>query len=97
MSDPRLSYQTMQVLRSLIDADGKRISGSDIARNTAILSGTLYPILMRLERAGWISSQWETAEPSRLGRPRKRLYKLLAKGKEKSADAFALLRSSEEG
>ena len=39
-------------------------------------SGTLYPLLARLEAAGWFTSEWEDVDPSEVGRPRRRLYKL---------------------
>lgn len=60
--------------------------GYDISRETALKSGTLYPILMRLERHGWLESRWED-EPAP-GKPRRHLYRLSASG---VAEARALL------
>lgn len=45
-----------------------------------MLSGTVYPILLRLEQAGWLESEWETADPVLLSRPRRRLYRLTGLG-----------------
>jgi len=67
------------------------LAGSDIWKETKILSGTLYPILMRLEKAGWLESWWEEVEPSEAGRPRKRLYRLSSVGYRKTQDALSEL------
>jgi transcriptional regulator len=39
----------------------EQISGDHFALN----QGTLYPALLRLEQAGWISSAWDTSESGR--------------------------------
>ena len=76
----RLTSQTKSVLAALVDRHGSRVSGVEIGRETKLASGSLYPILARLEKAGWLHSEWETEEPSALGRPRRRMYKLTAQG-----------------
>jgi PadR family transcriptional regulator, regulatory protein PadR len=89
--DPRLSHQILRVLRLFTGDPTLSLAGSDIAKQTGMLSGTIYPILMRLERAGWLSSQWESLDPSDAGRPRRRLYRLTGLGYNKSRAAFAEL------
>jgi DNA-binding PadR family transcriptional regulator len=64
------------------------ISGADIARVTDLASGTLYPILLRLELAGWLESNWEDGDPRELGRPRRRLYWMTGVGFRKAKSAF---------
>jgi|HubBroStandDraft_3_1064219.scaffolds.fasta_scaffold484676_2 PadR family transcriptional regulator PadR len=64
------------------------IAGADISKETGIPSGTLYPILFRLEQARWITSEWENVDPSQVGRPRKRLYTLTPLGHRESRKAF---------
>jgi PadR family transcriptional regulator PadR len=66
----------------------KGISGVEISRSTGMASGTLYPILFRLERAGWVQSEWEDVNPSEEKRPRKRLYRMTALGHTNSYAAF---------
>jgi transcriptional regulator len=39
----------------------EQISGSQLALN----QGTLYPALIRLEQAGWITSKWTSSETGR--------------------------------
>jgi PadR family transcriptional regulator PadR len=75
---PQLTASTMKVVEALLANAGA--SGADIAKVTRLPSGTLYPILLRLEGAGWLVSEWEAGEPSSLGRPRKRFYRVTAEG-----------------
>lgn len=77
--EPRFTAQTVSVLDMLITNPNS--SGADIARATGLKTGTLYPILMRLEEAGWLTSQWEEGDPSLLGRPRKRFYSVTGVGR----------------
>ncbi|HWO83598.1 MAG TPA: helix-turn-helix transcriptional regulator, partial [Solirubrobacterales bacterium] len=53
------------------------IHGFDLIEPLKIKSGTLYPLLIRLENLGWLESRWE--ESNRPG-PRRRLYRLTAEG-----------------
>lgn len=76
----RLTAQTLKVLSALISSRLEEISGAEIARGTKLASGTLYPILFRLEEAGWLTSRWEAEDPRELGRPRRRLYKITGAG-----------------
>lgn len=89
--DPRLSHQTLKVLRVLLEHLKEPVAGSDVAKETGLVSGTLYPILLRLEKSGWVSSEWEELDPSEAGRPRKRLYRLTATGYNKTTAALAEL------
>ena len=59
------------------------ICGADIMVTTGLSSGSLYPILARLKKAGWIAGEWEAATPSELKRPRRRLFTLTEGGREK--------------
>lgn len=75
---PQLTLTTMKVVEALMNAPGS--AGADVVRATGLATGTVYPILLRLEAAQWLSSEWEEAEASSLGRPRRRLYKVTAEG-----------------
>lgn len=94
---PKLSYQTLQVLRIFLSNPNIPYAGSDIAKTTSIVSGVLYPILLRLERANWLTSKWEARTAADLGRPRKRLYRLTPKGLREARDAFANLMPASSG
>ncbi|WP_082928742.1 PadR family transcriptional regulator [Rhizobium bangladeshense] len=75
----RLTTQTVNVIKAIVNRPGG-VSGAEISRDTELASGSLYPILMRLEKAGWLSSEWEAGDPAKLGRPRRRYYRVTALG-----------------
>lgn len=54
--------------------------GFDLIARTKIKSGTLYPILIRLEKAGWLESRLEDIDPHVAERPARRLYSLTGEG-----------------
>lgn len=87
--DVRMSFQTLKVLEAFLESPTEERSGADIHKRSALASGTLYPILLRLESAGWLVSRWETIDPSAAGRPRKRLYRLTTSGLSRSSEVFA--------
>jgi PadR family transcriptional regulator PadR len=74
--DPRMSGPTLKALRHLLMDGAAGIAGADITRATKVAAGTLYPLLARLEAAGWISGRWEDVDPREVGRPRRRFYAL---------------------
>ena len=47
--DPRLSHPTLRVLRLFAEQPALSLAGSEVSKQTGMLSGTIYPILMRLE------------------------------------------------
>ena len=73
----RRSPQTLLVLQTFLAAPANWQYGYDISRATGVKSGTLYPILMRLEDGGLLDSRWEAAET---GRPPRHMYQLNSEG-----------------
>jgi PadR family transcriptional regulator PadR len=90
--DVRLTQPTLKVLRFLLEKPREGRSGAEMSRATKVSSGTLYPMLARLETAGWLSSEWEVIDPHEAGRPRQRFYKLTAVGQNKAHAALADLQ-----
>jgi DNA-binding PadR family transcriptional regulator len=94
-----ISYNAALVLQALAQGFG---FGFDVMRVTQLPSGTVYPLLRRLEDGGLVSSRWE--EESRAhdeGRPARRYYELtgvgaaaLATAKERLATQRALFEGS---
>ena len=73
-----LSPATVVVLKAV--ADGVR-HGFDIMDATELPSGTVYPILGRLERAALVRSRWEAASVAqREKRPPRRYYEITGAG-----------------
>jgi DNA-binding PadR family transcriptional regulator len=54
--------------------------GFGLMRATGLASGSLYPILDRLERIGWIDATDEAIDERVARRPRRRLYRLTPSG-----------------
>lgn len=88
MSDVRLSAPTLRVLKMMLDDPRKGLSGADLSLGAKVGSGTLYPLLRRLEAAGWLRAEWEDMEPIEAGRPKRRYYWLTAAGQNSARDAF---------
>jgi PadR family transcriptional regulator, regulatory protein PadR len=89
-TEPRLTPQTIAVLRVLLAAPAEPRYGLDIARETGLKTGTLHPILARLRQAGWIDSFWEAPEDHEdQGRPRRRYYRFTTDGAEIARKALA--------
>jgi DNA-binding PadR family transcriptional regulator len=52
--------------------------GYELSKDTGLMSGTLYPLLMRLSDQGFLESRWQ--EPERPGKPPRHGYKLTPEG-----------------
>jgi DNA-binding PadR family transcriptional regulator len=68
------------VLAVLLDAAGQWSHGYDLARRAEVKSGTLYPLLIRLEAQGYLEAEWQ--QPAETGRPPRHAYRLTASGVE---------------
>lgn len=75
-SESRLTAPTIAVLQALLGFPTAGASGLDLGITTSLRPGSLHPTLARLEHRQWVESYWEEADPSDLGRPRRRLYRL---------------------
>jgi PadR family transcriptional regulator, regulatory protein PadR len=87
--DVRMSLQTLRVLEAFLANPTDELAGADVQKLGRLASGTLYPILLRLESAGWFLSRWEDVDPSSAGRPRRRLYRLTPGGLRRASEVFA--------
>jgi PadR family transcriptional regulator, regulatory protein PadR len=76
----RLSKPTLAVLDALLGHPGQWQHGYSLSQTTGIPSGTLYPILMRLEKLHWLETRWEQAKVA--GRPPRHLYRLSGTARE---------------
>ena len=86
----RMTLSTRLVLQELllVDADSERY-GAEIGAAAGLPSGTVHPILARLERIGWVDSQWEQVDPAEAGRPQRRYYRLTGTGAAEAGAALA--------
>lgn len=89
------SPQALRALAVLADAGTDWRHGYDITAQSGLKSGTLYPLLMRLEAAGQLEARWE--ESPIAGRPPRHVYRLTDAGValvNSMADALAEVRAS---
>lgn len=80
MARPELSMQALLVVRELLLAPSERRYGLELSDAAGLKPGTVYAILARLERMGWLRSSTEDIDPVKAGRPPRRLYELSASG-----------------
>lgn len=73
------SQQALAVLLVLADAGDDWRHGYDIATQSGIKSGTLYPLLMRLEAHGQLEAVWQESRTP--GRPPRHAYRLTESGR----------------
>ncbi|MEU9781448.1 helix-turn-helix transcriptional regulator [Streptomyces phaeochromogenes] len=96
MSTIRLTKPTIAVLEALLASTGEAPAwGLSICRDADLGSGTVYPILDRLEERKWITSRVETgAHP---GRPARRYYELTGPGRVQATAALEARRKRRFG
>ena len=70
----RRSPHTLAVLSVLLRRGPAWHYGYDLLKQTGLKSGTLYPILARLQHGGWLDQRWEKSSGG--GRPPRHLYRL---------------------
>ena len=74
----RPSKQMLSLLGALSAKPHEWRHGYDIMKETGLLSGTLYPLLMRMTDQGLVEAEWR--EPAQPGRPARHAYRLTAQG-----------------
>ena len=73
-----LSYVSAAVLHAIASGRGY---GFQVMEAAGLASGTVYPVLRKLEKAGLIRSQWEHAAVARAEqRPARRYYQITSDG-----------------
>lgn len=75
-----MSLQTLKVLAEMLKNPTAEHYGLEIAKGTGLPSGSLYPILLRLEQHGWLTSDWEDIDPVAEGRRKRRYYRFTSDG-----------------
>lgn len=73
-----LSPHARSILAALLDAEGRWSHGYELARLAGVKSGTLYPLLIRLEAQGYLEAEWQ--QPVEGGRPPRHAYRLTERG-----------------
>ena len=82
-----LSSHARALLASLLEAGERWSYGYELASLTGIKSGTLYPLLIRLEASGHLEAEWQ--QPAASGRPPRHAYRLTAAGQRLAREEAA--------
>ena len=88
----RVTDATLDVLEVLLQ-DGDDLYGLKIANAAGRPTGSVFPILARLEDCGWATSEWEVGDPAERG-PRRRFYRLSPDGLVQARQLLAQRRGS---
>jgi DNA-binding PadR family transcriptional regulator len=69
----------------LLEEPGRELYGTQITERTGLKSGSISPILQRLEGMSWLESRWEDqAQAAADGRPPRRYYRLTGLGRREA-------------
>jgi len=88
----RMTIPTQLVLQAFLQEPGRELYGVEVGDAAGLASGTVHPILARLEGKGWVESRWEDIDTRKEGRPARRYYKLTPTGAESARAALAAAR-----
>lgn len=91
MANVRVTRAVAVVLRTFLDDVAQPHYGYELMRLTGFPSGKLYPILARLQQAGWLIKEQEDIDPAATGRPARRLYRLSPTGVQAARHELSVL------
>jgi PadR family transcriptional regulator, regulatory protein PadR len=86
---PNISKQTSLLLSIMLESPAEWRHGYHLSQVTGFKSGTLYPLLMRLEEQGFLESKWQ--ESDRAGGPPRHVYRLTPSGRTLARERRAAL------
>lgn len=75
-----MTLATQLVLTTLLREPRREHYGLEIVHSTGLRSGTVFPILARLEKAGWVRSRWERVATRQANRARRHYYRMTGHG-----------------
>jgi DNA-binding PadR family transcriptional regulator len=84
-----MTIPTQLLLRALLEDPTRELYGVEVGAAAGLPSGTVHPILARLEGLRWLESRWEEIDTRAAGRPARRYYRLTADGVQSARAALA--------
>lgn len=90
----RVTIAVVKVLSAMLEGPDRFRYGLELMAATGLPSGTLYPLLRRMQEADWVTAEWERLDPVAAGRPARRYYRLTAEGVECARQALAELEKA---
>ncbi|SHN44645.1 PadR family transcriptional regulator [Cryptosporangium aurantiacum] len=80
MRDVEMTLAIARLLKAFLEDPLRPRHGYDLMRSTGFASGKIYPLLAKLQTAGWLTRERESVDPAAVGRPARRLYRLSDEG-----------------
>lgn len=92
---PNTSKQTRALLVLLLQSPQQWRHGYDLARETGLKSGTLYPLLLRLADQALLEAKW--VESAQQGKPPRHAYRLSPAGVALATSIAAAAQAGSRG
>ena len=87
----KITVTTAKILRAFLEDPAEPVYGLELMKVTSLPSGSMYPALAQLERAGLVVSRREQIDPAAEGRPARRYYQLTPDGLQTARCELAAL------
>lgn len=71
-----MTRHVLRLLSVLVNNPKRDYYGLELAETVGASYGNILPVLMRLEKAGWLEADWENIDPAKAGRPKRKYYRL---------------------
>jgi PadR family transcriptional regulator, regulatory protein PadR len=75
------------LLAAFLETPTHDFYGYELRQLTGLSTGTMYPLLDRLYREGWLAESWEEIDEQSEGRRRRRYYHLTPLGERLAREA----------
>ncbi|QQC88183.1 PadR family transcriptional regulator [Streptomyces alfalfae] len=94
MEQKHLTPAAVRIIQAFLVDPTHRFYATELMETARIGSGSLYPALARMEKAGWVVSQSEDIDPREKGRPARHYYSMTGEGVREAHIALVNLSES---
>ncbi len=86
MEDVKITRNTLKLLSVFVNNPITDFYGLELSELTRVAYGSLLPLLIRLEDAGWLVGEWENIDPVKEGRPKRKYFRLTEDGMTRAGE-----------
>ncbi|WP_331731986.1 PadR family transcriptional regulator [Streptomyces sp. NBC_00989] len=80
MDQKTLTPAVVRMLQTFLEDPDRTFYASELMRAAHVGSGSLYPGLANMEKAGWVTCEIEDVDPKEAGRPARHYYRMTGLG-----------------
>ena len=84
MEEVKITRNVLRLLSVMVNNHEHDFYGLELAEMLKMSYGSLLPVLTRLEKAEWLETDWENIDPTKVGRPQRKYYRLSESGLPKA-------------